>query len=91
MQNQYGNYIVQFVCDHGTQEEIHQLATATLGHMIELTCQKYSSNVIEVLFTKASEGVRMEMIKELISHPSFSMLIHHNVSRSNPDKERLSE
>ena len=86
MQNQFGNYIIQFVCDHGTQEEIHQLATATLGHIIELTCQKFSSNVIEVLFTKASEGVRMKMIKELISYPSFSMLIHHHVGKSELNK-----
>ena len=79
MKDPFGNYVIQYVCEKGSSEEIYQLALATLGKLVDLICQKYSSNVIERLFAIGEEGVRMAMIREIIETPRFPTLIHHNV------------
>lgn len=75
----FGNYVIQYVMEHGSQEESNAIAVSTLGHLVSLMCQKFSSNVIEKLFTVADEAICSQMVHETVQDPLFPSLLHHNV------------
>ena len=49
------------------------------GHVVEYSCQKYSSNVIEKIIGLADEPVRYQIICEIVGSPHFPAILHHNV------------
>ncbi|CEG48683.1 rna-binding protein [Plasmopara halstedii] len=65
MQDPYGNYVVQYVLDSCTAEEAYGVILKPLGHIFELSIQKFSSNVIEKCLEKAPERVRQQYIAEI--------------------------
>ena len=88
--NPFGNYVVQvlfsslsshfqFVLERGRPEERELLTRSVFGHVVEYSCQKYSSNVIEKVIVLADEQVRYQIICEIVGSPHFPAILHHNV------------
>uniref|UniRef100_M4BTR1 C3H1-type domain-containing protein n=1 Tax=Hyaloperonospora arabidopsidis (strain Emoy2) TaxID=559515 RepID=M4BTR1_HYAAE len=75
MQDPYGNYVVQYVLDSCTAEEAFGVITKPLGHIYELSVQKFSSNVIEKCLEKAPERVRQKYIAEITSCPKMNKML----------------
>ncbi|KAI9919718.1 hypothetical protein PsorP6_017673 [Peronosclerospora sorghi] len=75
MQDPYGNYVVQYVLDSCTAEEAFGVILKPLGHIYELSVQKFSSNVIEKCLEKAPERVRQKYIAEIINCPKMNKML----------------
>ncbi|RLN27463.1 hypothetical protein BBJ28_00019369 [Nothophytophthora sp. Chile5] len=75
MQDPYGNYVVQYVLDSCTAEEAFGVILKPLGHIFELSVQKFSSNVIEKCLEKAPERVRQKYIAEITSCPKMNKML----------------
>ena len=70
--------------DVGTKSLLHQpekerIARCVLGKVVDLSCQKYSSNVIEKILLYAPESVRSEVVMELAECPNLRNILHHDV------------
>ncbi|XP_031388403.1 pumilio homolog 12-like isoform X2 [Punica granatum] len=73
-QNQYGNYVIQYVLLHipaARPDVLEQLK----GHYVELSMQKYSSNVVEKCIEYADEESHCRIIKELITSPELDRIM----------------
>ncbi|KAG2786406.1 hypothetical protein JG687_00009310 [Phytophthora cactorum] len=75
MQDPYGNYVVQYVLDSCTAEEAFGVIMKPLGHIYELSVQKFSSNVIEKCLEKAPERVRQKYIAEITNCPKMNKML----------------
>ncbi|CAH0478875.1 unnamed protein product [Peronospora belbahrii] len=75
MQDPYGNYVVQYVLDSCTAEEAFGVIMKPLGHIYELSVQKFSSNVIEKCLEKAPERVRQKYIAEITSCSKMNKML----------------
>lgn len=51
VQDPYGNYVVQYVLELGDASFSDQLIRQFIGHLSRLSVQKYSSNVMEKVYT----------------------------------------
>ncbi|KAK7328157.1 hypothetical protein VNO77_22254 [Canavalia gladiata] len=74
-QDQYGNYVVQFILDLRIPS-----ATATLrlqfgGKYVHLSMQKFSSHVVEKCLAVFDDENRSRVIHELLSAPHFEQLL----------------
>lgn len=78
--NPFGNYVIQYLIEHGEKEESERITRCVLGRVAELSRQKYSSNVIEKILMYATESVRGEIVKEITDYPSLRTLLHDKVS-----------
>lgn len=65
-QDQYGNYVIQHVLEHGKPEErsaiIHKLA----GQIVKMSQQKFASNVVEKCLTFGGPEERQLLVKEML-------------------------
>ena len=68
--------------ERGRPEERELLTRSVFGHVVEYSCQKYSSNVIEKVIVLADEQVRYQIICEIVGSPHFPAILHHNVGGS---------
>lgn len=50
-----------------------------MGKVSNLSCQKYSSNVIEKILTCATSSVRGEIVNEIATSPDLHNLLHDKV------------
>ncbi|DAZ93606.1 TPA: hypothetical protein N0F65_003656 [Lagenidium giganteum] len=75
MQDPYGNYVVQYVLDSCTPDEALGVISKPLGHIFELSVQKFSSNVIEKCLEKAPERVRQKYVKEITLCPKMGKML----------------
>lgn len=75
MQDPYGNYVVQYVLDACTAEEAIGIMIKPLGHVFELSVQKFSSNVVEKCLEKAPERIRRRYVEELIGCAKMQRLL----------------
>eukprot|EP01090_Pellita_catalonica_P002347 TRINITY_DN1193_c0_g1_i1.p1 TRINITY_DN1193_c0_g1~~TRINITY_DN1193_c0_g1_i1.p1 ORF type:complete len:858 (-),score=98.20 TRINITY_DN1193_c0_g1_i1:118-2691(-) len=71
----YGNYVVQYVLDLPYPNLIAQLVKKLGGHLVELSTQKFSSNVVEKCLMVGNTMTRSWMIVELIESGQLEMLI----------------
>lgn len=67
MQDPYGNYVVQYILDCCVAEDAYGVMLKPLGHIYELSIQKFSSNVIEKCLEKAPDHIRQKYVKEIIA------------------------
>jgi len=65
MQDPFGNYVVQYVLDHGKQTEAWAVAQKCIGSVARLSTQKFSSNVMEKCLEKANDQLLAAIILEL--------------------------
>jgi len=75
MQDPYGNYVVQYVLDACSAEEALGVMLKPLGHLLELSVQKFSSNVVEKCLEKAPERVRQRYVEEITRCPKLGKML----------------
>lgn len=72
----FGNYVIQYLIEKGKESEKERIARCVLGKVVALSCQKYSSNVIEKILLFAPESVRNEVVAELAECPKLRDVLH---------------
>ena len=65
--------------EHGKETESERITRCVLGQVADLSCQKYSSNVIEKIICCATDGIRGEIVKEIASSSRLRELLHDKV------------
>jgi hypothetical protein len=65
MQHPYGNYAVQSILEQWKEEISFEFMTSIQGKVVQLCCQKYSSNVMEKAIKL--ENIRDSVAKELLN------------------------
>jgi len=75
MQDPYGNYVVQYVLDHGRQTEAWAVAQKCIGSVVLLSTQKFSSNVMEKCMEKANDQLLNSIVLELSAPTSLLRLL----------------
>ena len=63
--DQYGNYVVQHVLEHGTPVDKQTIMTAMNGEVLKYSQHKYASNVIERCLREGTNLQRTQMIDEV--------------------------
>ncbi|XP_042439145.1 putative pumilio homolog 8, chloroplastic [Zingiber officinale] len=76
-QDPYGNYVVQAVLELEKPFAIAILASQFQGRYVELSTQKFSSNVVERCFLYFGKDFPATIIDELLSVPHFDQLLQH--------------
>ncbi|CAN1257423.1 Pumilio homolog 2 [Linum perenne] len=65
-QDQYGNYVVQHVLEHGKPEERSCIIKKLTGQIVQMSQQKFASNVIEKCLTFGSPAERQALVDEML-------------------------
>eukprot|EP00529_Nitzschia_sp_RCC80_P005234 CAMPEP_0113507898 /NCGR_PEP_ID=MMETSP0014_2-20120614/36713_1 /TAXON_ID=2857 /ORGANISM="Nitzschia sp." /LENGTH=986 /DNA_ID=CAMNT_0000403543 /DNA_START=314 /DNA_END=3274 /DNA_ORIENTATION=- /assembly_acc=CAM_ASM_000159 len=65
MQDAYGNYVVQYVLDVCSDEDVYAVCESVVGKVNLLAIQKFSSNVMEKCLERCSDRVKELYIQEL--------------------------
>ncbi|PKA62740.1 Pumilio like 4 [Apostasia shenzhenica] len=65
-QDQYGNYVVQHVLQHGKPEERSAIISKLSGQIVKMSQQKFASNVIEKCLTYSTPMERLVLINEML-------------------------
>ncbi|KYR02390.1 hypothetical protein DLAC_01229 [Tieghemostelium lacteum] len=73
VQDQYGNYVVQHLLSNN-KSYATKLIKSLLGHIAELSVQKYSSNVIEKCLQVANHDTYESIIKEITEADILNLL-----------------
>ncbi|KAL8265333.1 hypothetical protein R6Q59_023463 [Mikania micrantha] len=68
VQDQYGNYVTQYVLKRGKPEERSQIIHKLAGHVVKLSQHKFASNVIEKCLEYGDEAARKIIIEEIIGY-----------------------
>lgn len=66
MQDQFGNYVVQFVLEQGKPQDRNQVVTKLRGQMLNMARHKFASNVCEKALVTAGIEERRILIDEII-------------------------
>jgi pumilio RNA-binding family len=66
IQDQYGNYVIQHVLEHGKPEDKSLVISKVIGQILILSKHKFASNVIEKCVTNGTREERQKMIDEVI-------------------------
>eukprot|EP01116_Phalansterium_solitarium_P014858 TRINITY_DN3273_c0_g1_i1.p1 TRINITY_DN3273_c0_g1~~TRINITY_DN3273_c0_g1_i1.p1 ORF type:complete len:891 (+),score=275.36 TRINITY_DN3273_c0_g1_i1:107-2779(+) len=75
VQDAYGNYVVQYVLELPFPELVDGLIRSFLGHIKQLSTQKFSSNVVEKCINIAQAETRTTLIKEILDEQTFVLLL----------------
>jgi len=78
VQSPYGNYAVQHALEEWGGPRCMPIFRTLEGRMMQLSIQKFSSNVVEKLFCSAPEEFRIRFISELIESEKMSVLVNSN-------------
>lgn len=65
MQDAYGNYVVQYVLDVCSDDDVHAVCESVVGKVTLLAIQKFSSNVMEKCLERCTDKVREHYLAEL--------------------------
>ncbi|KAI0341615.1 ARM repeat-containing protein [Trametopsis cervina] len=80
MQDQFGNYVIQFVLESGTEQDRMAIITQIRGRILQMSRHKFASNVCEKALITADSENRAQMIEEMMrvrqdgSSPVVSMM-----------------
>ena len=69
----------KYLIEHGEASESERITRCVLGKVANLSCQKYSSNVIEKILVCATPSVRGEIVDEIATSPDLHNLLHDKV------------
>ncbi|KZO95288.1 ARM repeat-containing protein [Calocera viscosa TUFC12733] len=70
MQDQFGNYVIQFVLEHGQPEDRARVIGKLRGQMLNMAKHKFASNVCEKALVTADSDSRRLLIDELMTPKS---------------------
>lgn len=80
-QDPFGNYVIQYALAMGDESISGRLLAALKGSLVELSLQKFSSNVVEK-FLKPGDGItrqhRETVVREIIQSPLLARLLNDN-------------
>lgn len=65
MQDAYGNYVVQYVLDVCSDDDVHAVCESVIGKVNLLAIQKFSSNVMEKCLERCTDSVKELYMQEL--------------------------
>lgn len=65
MQDAYGNYVVQYVLDVCSDDDVHAVCESVIGKVNLLAIQKFSSNVMEKCLERCTDRVKERYMQEL--------------------------
>ena len=65
MQDAYGNYVIQYVLDVCSDQDVHAVCESVAGKVTLLAIQKFSSNVMEKCLERCSDRVKEQYLDEL--------------------------
>ncbi|KAF3970750.1 hypothetical protein CMV_005575 [Castanea mollissima] len=65
-QDQYGNYVVQHVLEHGKPHERSSIITKLTGQIVQMSQQKFASNVIEKCLSFGTAAERQALVTEML-------------------------
>lgn len=91
MQDAYGNYVVQYVLDVCSDDDVHAVCESVVGKVNLLAIQKFSSNVMEKCLERCTDKVRelylaqlsdSERIRELMMDPFGNYVIQRALAVS---------
>lgn len=89
MQDAYGNYVVQYVLDVCSDEDIQAVCESVVGKVNLLAIQKFSSNVMEKCLERCADGTKelylheisdAERIRELMMDPFGNYVVQRALS-----------
>jgi hypothetical protein len=75
VQDQYGNYVVQHVLEHGRPEDKNEIVRQLRGKIVQLSQHKFASNVIEKIVQHGSNEHRQLLIEEICSDTTDRSLL----------------
>lgn len=67
VQDQYGNYVVQHILEHGKPEDKHEIIKHLSGKVYKLSQHKFASNVIEKCVIHGSKEDRKMIVEEILT------------------------
>ncbi|MCO5570561.1 hypothetical protein L7F22_024286 [Adiantum nelumboides] len=67
-QDQYGNYVVQHVLEHGKPHEKREIMTKLAGQIVQMSQHKFASNVVEKCLEHGGPTERQILISEMLGH-----------------------
>ncbi|KAG9318499.1 armadillo-type protein [Chiua virens] len=67
MQDQFGNYVVQFVLEQGKPHDRYQVIAKLRGQMLNMARHKFASNVCEKALVTATTEERRGLVEEIIA------------------------
>ncbi|KAI7730863.1 hypothetical protein M8C21_013477 [Ambrosia artemisiifolia] len=65
-QDQYGNYVVQHVLEHGKPHERNCIIDQLTGQIVQMSQQKFASNVVEKCLTFGTPEQRQTLVTEML-------------------------
>ncbi|KAK8695807.1 hypothetical protein V6N13_000955 [Hibiscus sabdariffa] len=65
-QDQYGNYVVQHVLEHGKPDERSVIIKELAGKIVQMSQQKFASNVVEKCLTFGGPDERQLLVNEML-------------------------
>ncbi|KAJ4725771.1 Pumilio-like protein [Melia azedarach] len=65
-QDQYGNYVVQHVLEHGKPHERSIIIEELAGKIVQMSQQKFASNVVEKCLTFGGPNERQLLVNEML-------------------------
>ncbi|KLO10675.1 ARM repeat-containing protein [Schizopora paradoxa] len=81
MEDQYGNYVIQYVIANGSVMDRHFLVSGLHGRMMAMARHKFASNVVEKALVHSDPDVRRSLIDEfLVLTPDGNNLIQAMMS-----------
>ncbi|KAJ3845621.1 armadillo-type protein, partial [Lentinula lateritia] len=75
MQNQFGNYIIQFVIEHAKTQDSATFVNKLHGQLLIMAQHKFASNVCEKALTFAYPETCRQLIDEILSPKSEGVVI----------------
>lgn len=66
VQDQYGNYVIQHILEHGQSKDKALIISKVLGHTLQLSKHKFASNVVEKCVAYGSPEDRQALINEVL-------------------------
>jgi energy-coupling factor transporter ATP-binding protein EcfA2 len=66
VQDQYGNYVIQHILEHGNLEDKAQIIGKVQGHVLQLSKHKFASNVVEKCVAFGGKQDRLALIDEVL-------------------------
>ncbi|KAJ7155945.1 armadillo-type protein [Mycena crocata] len=67
MQDQFGNYVIQFILEHGRPEDRALVISQLRGRLLYMARHKFASNVCEKALTFADSDARRLLIDEIMA------------------------
>jgi hypothetical protein len=66
VQDQYGNYVIQHILEHGKPKDKALIISKVRGHTLQLSKHKFASNVVEKCVAYGCQEDRQALIEEVL-------------------------